>query len=137
SLSQVICFTFPNFAKYLQLEVFNKQAIEYFDRLTFQILEKRMQSSETGKQNPDLIGLMIESSKNAEDGNTNGTPNGKWSKFSGITKEEISGQGVLFFIAGFDTTHATFDHVIYYLSKYPEWQEKLHQELVENQDSLD
>ena len=58
-------------------------------------------------------------------------------KLKGITKDEISGQGILFFIAGFDTTHATFDHIIYYLAQYPEWQEKLYQELFAAADQLD
>src|SRR5699024_9239241 len=30
-----------------------------------------------------------------------------------------------------------FDHVMYYLSKYPEWQEKLYPELAENRNELD
>ena len=39
----------------------------------------------------------------------------------GITKEEISGQGIVFYIAGQDTTNAAFNSAIYYLSQYPEW----------------
>lgn len=50
-------------------------------------------------------------------------------KLKGISKEEISGQGILFFIAGFDTTNATFCHVLYFLCKHPEWQERLCTEL--------
>ena len=47
----------------------------------------------------------------------------------GISLEEISAQSVLFFIAGYDTTNSAFDHVIYYLSRNPEWQEKLYDEI--------
>ena len=47
----------------------------------------------------------------------------------GISKEEISGQGILFFIAGFDTTNATFTHIFYYMANHSEWQDKLFEEL--------
>lgn len=47
----------------------------------------------------------------------------------GISKDEISAQGILFFIAGFDTTNATLTHIFYYLIKHSEWQEKLYEEL--------
>src|SRR5699024_10028326 len=86
-------------------------------------------------ENSDFLGLMIEES---EMDSTNGSSESHSNqKLKGISKDEMSGQGILFIIAGFDTTHATFDHVIYYLSKYPEWQERLYQELVENRNELD
>ena len=47
----------------------------------------------------------------------------------GISLEEISAQSVLFFIAGYDTTNAAFDHLLYFLSRNPEWQEKLYEEV--------
>lgn len=50
-------------------------------------------------------------------------------KLKGISKEEISGQGLIFFLAAYETTNNTLCHVIYYLIKHPEWQEKLYQEL--------
>src|SRR5699024_4790472 len=83
-------------------------------------------------ENSDFLGLMIE-----ENQMDSANESGEHQKLKGISKDEISGQGILFFIAGFDTTHATFDHVMYYLSKYPEWQEKLYQELAENRNELD
>ena len=39
----------------------------------------------------------------------------------GITKEEISGQGLIFYVAGQDTTNAAFNSAIYYLTHHPEW----------------
>lgn len=58
-------------------------------------------------------------------------------KLKGISKEEISGQGILFFIAGFDTTNATFAHILYYLTKYPEWQDNLYEELSKIETEID
>ena len=39
----------------------------------------------------------------------------------GLTKDEISGQGLVFYIAGQDTTNAALNSSIYFLSQYPEW----------------
>ena len=80
---------------------------------------------------------MIEENKNMTENNTNIKTSEYVQKLKGISKDEISGQGILFFIAGFDTTHATFDHTIYYLGQYPEWQERLYEELDQNRDKLD
>lgn len=71
---------------------------------------------------------MIEQTNTSNDSNNNNDSNVK-SKLKGISKEEIAGQGVIFFLAGFDTTNSTFCHVIYNLVKYPIWQEKLFEEL--------
>ncbi|CAG2177656.1 unnamed protein product [Oppiella nova] len=38
-------------------------------------------------------------------------------------------QGILFFIAGYDTTSAALTHAIYFLSLHPECQQKLYEEL--------
>ena len=46
-----------------------------------------------------------------------------------ISHKEMSAQSVLFFIAGYDTTNAVFDHLISFLGQHPEWQDKLYEEL--------
>ncbi|CAG2178179.1 unnamed protein product [Oppiella nova] len=46
-----------------------------------------------------------------------------------MTAEEMSAQGIMFFLAGFDTTAAALTHAIYYLSLHPECQQKLYDEL--------
>ncbi|CAG2180351.1 unnamed protein product [Oppiella nova] len=46
-----------------------------------------------------------------------------------LTPDELTAQGILFFIAGYDTTSAALTHTIYYLSQHPECQQKLYEEL--------
>ena len=82
-------------------------------------------------ENPDLLGLMIESAN--ADSKSEDQLNGS---LKGLSKEEMSGQGILFFIAGFDTTLSSLIHIIYYLTQYPEWQDRLYQELTELQDEI-
>ncbi|OTF80158.1 hypothetical protein BLA29_014159, partial [Euroglyphus maynei] len=58
-------------------------------------------------------------------------------KLKGISREEIAGQGIIFFLAGYDTTNVTLCHTIYHLIKHPEWQDKLYEELSAQDANLD
>jgi cytochrome P450 len=46
-----------------------------------------------------------------------------------LSSDELTAQGILFFIAGYDTTSSAITHTIYYLSQYKECQQKLYEEL--------
>ena len=50
---------------------------------------------------------------------------------AGLTKDEIIAQGMLFFIAGYDTTATSISFFLYNLTINPEIQEKLHEEIME------
>lgn len=41
SFKWLFCIFFPTLAKWLQIEAFDKAAMQYFDQLTFTIVEKR------------------------------------------------------------------------------------------------
>lgn len=64
------------------------------------------------------------------------TPNTSATKKS-LSETEIVAQCFLFFIAGFETTASTICHVIYELCKNPDYQDRLHQEIVEATSGLD
>ena len=46
-----------------------------------------------------------------------------------LTPDELTGQGIIFFIAGYDTTSAALSHLVYYLSVNKECQQRLYEEL--------
>lgn len=112
NFNQIICFMFPKVAKWLNLDIFDRDAVNYFDKLTFEIVEKRLKDAEGKRmflisncnlyyfflilENPDLLGLMIEESGDGKSDVLNNNPHTKALK--GITKAEMSGQGILFFI---------------------------------------
>ena len=50
SFSFLGCLFFPSLAKWLGLEPFDKKAVDYFDDLTFKIVEKRMKEKEGEKR---------------------------------------------------------------------------------------
>ena len=49
NLGKMICFLLPRIAQLLDLNAFDKDAILYFDKLTFEIVEKRL-SQKNGKR---------------------------------------------------------------------------------------
>ena len=53
-----------------------------------------------------------------------------------LTSDELTAQGILFFIAGYDTTSASLSHAIYYLSQYRDCQQKLYEELAAMDDDF-
>lgn len=122
-------------------------SINFFDKLTHQIIDKRLEENNyerefkqifvsvsysilssfyrffisNGKPDfclsfslecNDLVALMMREYS---------TEKNQGQILKGITKEEISGQGLIFYIAGQDTTNAAFNSAIYYLTHYPEW----------------
>ena len=46
-----------------------------------------------------------------------------------LTPDELTGQGIIFFIAGYDTTSAALSHLVYYLSVHKDCQQILYEEL--------
>src|SRR2546421_80792 len=46
-----------------------------------------------------------------------------------LSSDELTAQGILFFIAGYDTTSASLSHAIYYLAKHRDCQQRLYEEL--------
>ncbi|CAG2178329.1 unnamed protein product [Oppiella nova] len=58
-----------------------------------------------------------------EESQTAGQPKGS------LTPDELTAQGMLLYIAGYDTTSATIAHAIYYLSQHVDCQTRLFEEL--------
>ena len=46
-----------------------------------------------------------------------------------LTPDELTGQGILFFVAGYDTTSAALSHLVYYLAQNKDCQQRLYEEL--------
>lgn len=78
----------------------------------------------------DFIQLMIDNEKN--DGNSPSDVNlDKSNKKSNLSlnNDELTAQGILFFIAGYDTTSASLSHAIYFLAQNKSCQQRLFDEL--------
>ncbi|CAG2179632.1 unnamed protein product, partial [Oppiella nova] len=144
SVGLMLSIITPGLARLLRAEPFDRKALQYFDELTEQILTERKKFNKYSKsaKQTDFIQLMIDSEKLDKDFGydsiSDGEPESE-SKETGIksTKksvgklsyDEMVAQGILFFIAGYDTTSASITHAIYYLSQHPKCQQKLYEEL--------
>lgn len=116
SFSMIICTQLPGLARMLRLEPFDRKAVQYFDDLTSRIIERRLANGPTTKrktfnllrniifhfflilpENTDLLGLMMEKSENYSDKDYN--QNLTESPTKSLSKDELSGQGILFFVS--------------------------------------
>ncbi|CAG2102536.1 unnamed protein product [Medioppia subpectinata] len=139
---QVVGLLIPGLAKMLKLEFFDIEAATYFDKLTNQILKERKHNNKyTNSRRTDFIQLMIDSEKSNTDlgydsnSDADVTPQelaeGTAKKPKGtLTPDELTAQGMLLYIAGYDTTSASIANAVFYLSQSPECQRLLAQELI-------
>ncbi|XP_054155295.1 cytochrome P450 3A29-like [Oppia nitens] len=144
NIQALVSVLFPPLGKLLNCEPFDVNAVQYFDDLTNQILKERKARNKYGindklKRRTDFIQLMIDSEKTNKDlgydSNSDvdideSNEQTKQTKPIGtLTPDELTAQGILFFIAGYDTTSAALTHAIYYLSQNKESQQKLYEEI--------
>ncbi|CAG2120505.1 unnamed protein product, partial [Medioppia subpectinata] len=155
----VLSIFLPKVAKLLRVTPFPADAIQYFKQLTEKLVaERREENSKQSlsqflshtkpieTKRKDFLQIMIDANKdtaeeeelitdhNTSDGvferaddrqNASNPTAGRQT----LSTVEMTAQCMLFFIAGFDTTGSAISHTLYYLSKYPEIQQKLYEEL--------
>ncbi|CAG2171470.1 unnamed protein product [Oppiella nova] len=123
----------PGLARLLRAEPFDPKALQYFDELTEQILTERKKfnkysKSDSEKSDKDLGYDSISDGEPESESKETGIKPSKKS-VGKLSYDEMVAQGILFFIAGYDTTSASLTHAIYYLSQHPECQQRLYEEL--------
>ncbi len=113
------------------LDVLAKDVIEFFCEITDRTIEAR---SETKAKRIDFIKLMMDahgeknSTEDKEHDEDFHKVHGGTSKRK-LTTKEVRAQGVLFFVAGYDTTSTAIAFTVYNLAINPDIQEKLRQEI--------
>ncbi|XP_033751858.1 cytochrome P450 3A11-like isoform X2 [Pecten maximus] len=122
----------------------DKDIQAFFRRITAKLLAERVVGS---KDRVDFLQLMKNAQHESEDSDAENdeeqddnislkTPSTSWSR-KGITFDEILGNAEVFFFAGYETTTITLSMATYYLALYPEYQDKLRQELTDKLGSKD
>jgi len=127
----------------------NQESIRFFGSVTDQLLssQEKMQGDGTKRS---FIRLMIDAHHEENEPNDEQTDdtdditaniddvtpktkdsdiNTKASAKKGLTRTEVLAQGILFFLAGYDTTATTLSFLMYSMACNQELQEKLHQEV--------
>ncbi|XP_033751860.1 cytochrome P450 3A29-like isoform X2 [Pecten maximus] len=116
----------------------DKEVQAFFRKVTIKLLNERTAGN---KEHADFLQLMknVQENKEEEDSDDDDdkdtTENDQrkqlltsWSK-KGITFDEILGNAEIFFFAGYETTTIALSMASYYLAVYPEYQDKLRQEI--------
>ncbi|XP_046555165.1 cytochrome P450 3A13-like [Haliotis rubra] len=117
--------------------VFPSRAIRFFQANILEMIKQREnESKENREQRIDFLQLLVDAEitddkVKQENGDT---ANGQVSEehtARRLTADEIVGQGILFFIAGYETTASTLNFASYNLAMNPDAQEKAYNEIKE------
>ncbi|KAF8787803.1 cytochrome P450 3A31-like [Argiope bruennichi] len=133
---------FPRLAKMLGIPVISPEPMKFFKDVTLQIIDQR---KKTGQTRNDFLQLLMDTAKevsqeqkweNDKDGITSNYGQDESSHQTGknvsnknLTLDELVGQCVIFFLAGYDTTASTLSYASYLLALHPEIQAQLYDEL--------
>ncbi|KAM3966422.1 cytochrome P450 9e2-like [Aphomia sociella] len=137
-----VLIAFPKLMAGLKLKLFSEQISNFFKNLVLSTMQNR---EEHNIIRPDMIHLLMEAKKGKltyDDKTTQDADAGFATvEESSVGKKTINrvwsendliAQAVLFFIAGFETISSTMSFVLHELALNPEVQEKLVQEIKEN-----
>ncbi|XP_069133683.1 cytochrome P450 3A8-like isoform X1 [Argopecten irradians] len=117
----------------------------FFRKITSKLLSERVVGS---KDRVDFLQLMKNAQHESEDSDAENdeeqdennsvktSATSSWTR-KGITFDEILGNAEVFFFAGYETTTITLSMASYYLALYPEYQDKLRQEITDKVGSSD
>ncbi|XP_067687703.1 cytochrome P450 3A29-like [Haliotis asinina] len=116
---------------------FPQSAIRFFQANILEMIKQRQNDpKENREQRIDFLQLLVDAeitddTVKQENGHTaNGQTSGKHT-VRRLTTDEIVAQGILFFIAGYETTASTLNFVSYNLAMNPDIQEKAFNEIKE------
>ncbi|XP_067673016.1 cytochrome P450 3A5-like [Haliotis asinina] len=107
----------------LGVSTFSPSTLKFFTKVLNEMIEQRKGDLKDGKmKRQDFFQLLMD----AED---DGTGSHSESQRKKLTNDEIIGQALLFFIAGYETTANTLHFVAYALAKNPDVQKRLTEEV--------
>ncbi|XP_075148979.1 putative cytochrome P450 9f2 [Haematobia irritans] len=119
---------FPKIMNLLNIQLFDKQSIDYFMRL---VLDSMKYRQEKNIIRPDMINMLMEARGMIKSNDSQvKASNREWSDV------DIVGQCFLFFFAGFETSSSLSCFTIHELMENPDIQEKLYEEIQEVNEKL-
>ncbi|XP_067687705.1 cytochrome P450 3A13-like [Haliotis asinina] len=117
--------------------IFPNRVMHFFQANILEMIKQRQnESKENREQRVDFLQILVDSeitddAAEQENGHTaNGQASGKHT-VRRLTTDEIVAQGILFFIAGYETTASTLTFASYNLAMNPDTQEKAYNEIKE------
>ncbi|XP_046579169.1 cytochrome P450 3A29-like [Haliotis rubra] len=119
----------------LGLGVFPQRVLDFFQTAVTEIMKQRQNDSkEQQKKRSDFLQLLMEAEIEDDADDDTDTASGQMSDKHTVRRlsvDEIVGQGIIFFIAGYDTTASTLTFASYCLAMNQDAQEKAYKEIRE------
>ncbi|XP_067687706.1 cytochrome P450 3A8-like [Haliotis asinina] len=115
--------------------IFPNGVMSFFQtNITEMIKQRQNDSKENREQRIDFLQLLVDAeiADDADKEENGDTPNGQTSETQTVrrlTTDEIVGQGIVFFIAGYETTASTLTFASHSLAMNPDVQEKAYNEI--------
>lgn len=133
-LSTLLFFFFPFLIKPLGrigLPIFPKDVVDFFSAAVNRAMSER---KDANSDNMDFLQLMINAEaedevKKQTNGEVRSSTEDGWNKSKGLTHDEVLAQGIVFFLAGYETTANTLALFGYQLAVNPDVQERLIKEI--------
>ncbi|XP_067687896.1 cytochrome P450 3A29-like [Haliotis asinina] len=119
----------------LGLGIFPQSVLDFFQNAVREIMKQRQNDTEEQqKKRSDFLQLLMEAEIEDDTDDDTNTANGQASDQQTLRRlsvDEIVGQGIVFFIAGYDTTASTLTFASYSLAMNQDAQEKTYKEIRE------
>ncbi|XP_072031237.1 cytochrome P450 3A24-like [Amphiura filiformis] len=121
---------------YLGLDIFPREALDFFANIVKQAMELRKDEGNTSNKRKDFLQLMLDAAETGGDetevkAGDGEVTNGVVKKKIPLTQDELMGQCIVFFFAGYETVSTTLSLVSYALAAHPEVQRKVQDEIDE------
>ncbi|XP_067687709.1 cytochrome P450 3A13-like isoform X2 [Haliotis asinina] len=119
-----------------RIGVFPNRVMHFFQTNILEMIKHRQNETKENRERVDFLQLLVDaeitddSVKQENDHTANGHASEKHT-VRRLTTDEIVGQGILFFVAGYETTASTLTFASYSLAMNPEAQEKTYNEIKE------
>ncbi|XP_049962793.1 cytochrome P450 6k1-like [Schistocerca serialis cubense] len=125
-LTQALGFSNPKLRTLLPIAFTPKDITDYFTKVVRDAVKHR---EETGIIRKDFLQLMIQLKNNGYVDDSFSITGRKNSEQKTLTTKEVAAQAWVFFLAGFETSSTTVSFCLYELSKHPDIQKKLQEEI--------
>ncbi|XP_071793761.1 cytochrome P450 3A24-like [Asterias amurensis] len=113
---------------YFDIGVFDTSATKFFSDVTKDACKLRKEEGKSAPQRVDMLQLMLNAHNDTDEERTDVVKEGVHNRRA-LTIEEVMAQGVIFFLAGYETTNALLSFAAYAMATNPDIQEKLHAEI--------
>lgn len=115
----VMLFLMPNIYKLLQAEYPQESGTNLFKAFVSHLIEERKSKN---KEEEDFLQVFMDAEYDLQNGPEGKSDNAEKRK---MTLDEITAQGVSFFVAGVESVATAVTHTTYFLAMHPEYQDRV------------